>query len=205
MNINISLVWIKAHAGHPGNERADCLAKNGTESDTVASWVKCPINSYKARSGIMMVEEWNKEWRGCGIARMSKQFFPDVNIQRSSELIKLNRDDLTLIVTMTTGHNDLRYHSSLREPTISPYCRLCNLEKETFFHLLGECPRLNKLRFDIYGVHQMIGDVLWDTEYLLEFIKSLPFNLRQPASCFIHSFSSTSLFNSESSFSSGTD
>ena len=203
MNVNISLVWIKAHVGHPGNERADCLTKRGTESDINASWVKCPINSYRSRTDNEMVKEWNKEWLECGMARMSKQFYKSVDMVRFGELVKLSRGDLTLIVTMTTGHNDLRYHYSLRDPTVSPKCRLCNCERETFYHLLRECPRLNGLRFDLLGAYQIMGDMAWEPDCLLDFIKSIPFDLRQLGSCFINSFSSTSIFNSETSYSSG--
>ena len=202
LNVSVSLVWIRAHVGHPGNERADCLAKSGTESDTVATWVKGPINSFKNRTNVAMVDDWDKEWKNCGIARMSKQFFSNANIQRADELIKLSRENLTLILTMTTGHNDLRYHASLRNPTISPRCRLCDYECETFYHLLRDCPRLNNLRFDIYGVYQIRGDLPWDIDCVLNFIKSIPFDLRQPNSFILHEFSSTSIFGSTYSSSS---
>ena len=202
MNVNISLVWIKAHVGHPGNERADFLAKRGTESEIIANWVKGPINSYKNRTKSTMLDEWDREWKSSGVARMSKQFFGEVNMQRADELIKLSRNNLTLIVTMTSGHNDLKYHLSLRDPTISPRCRLCDFECETFYHLIKDCPRLNQLRFDIFGVYQINGHLSWDTECVLDFIKSIPFNLRRSNEHDIHSFSSTSIFNSE--YSSGS-
>lgn len=42
--IYVSLVWIKAHDGHCRNERADELAKRGTELDEEqTSWVARPF------------------------------------------------------------------------------------------------------------------------------------------------------------------
>lgn len=75
--VNISLVWIKAHVGHTGNERADELAKLGTELDVEESvWVSRPFSFLARKSEGRMYGEWGNEWRNCGIARMIEEFFP---------------------------------------------------------------------------------------------------------------------------------
>ena len=140
--MNVSLVWIKAHVGHPGNERADFLAKTGTELDVSDSvWVKVPGNSFRRRAASEMASLWAREWQQYAGGRMAKQFFPQPNAELSDRLISLDRQDLTKIVTMTSGHNDLRYYYHLRNPEIDPESRLCTEENETFYHLYTRCPR----------------------------------------------------------------
>ena len=197
-NVNISLVWIRAHVGHAGNERADQLAKRGTTADKFG-WVDKPFNSVKRRVGDLMRREWEKEWGSYKGARMTKQFLPSILPEKSSEIVLLKRNDITKLVTMITGHNDLRYHYSLRNNDLESGCRLCGYEMETFHHLYTNCPRLNQERFKLFGVYQLTGTYGWEVTKVLQFANALPFNLRKPHDQVAHSFLSTSIFESSSS------
>ena len=85
--VTVSLVWIKAHVGHEGNERADCLAKEGASLDELESvWVKRPYGYLKRKSEERMLSCWNREWMSNKAARMSRQFFPHIDLGRSKEI-----------------------------------------------------------------------------------------------------------------------
>ena len=86
-NINtanyVELHWIKAHANYTGNEKADELAKKGTEltqisTDTPTISNQCLREELREH----VVEFWNKDWQTNQPCRQTKHFFPDVNHQR---------------------------------------------------------------------------------------------------------------------------
>ena len=195
--VTVSLVWIRAHVGHPGNERADCLAKEDTSPENVnKAWVKLPGNSLKKKSAIRAHSVWIREWLDYKNARMFKQFYPSINLDMSDALIGLCREDLTNIITMISGHNDLRYHFSLRNPNTDPNCRLCGDPRETFFHLYTDCPRLNTLRFNVTGKYNLGDAAGWSPDTIIQFIRELPFSIRDPNPSYCYNYSSSSLFES---------
>ena len=54
-----------------------------------------------------------------------------------------------MYVSLITGHNDLAYHTSLREGDTYGACGFCNTEMETFYHLFAECPVVLSVRVEI--------------------------------------------------------
>ena len=117
-----------------------------------------------------MREIWDEEWTRYREGRLSKQFYKSLCTALTKELLKLTRNEVTTVITMTTGHNDLRYHASLRDCTISPSWWLCGLDAETFFHLYSSCPRLKDTCFKITGVYQLPLANSWTHDKILEFI-----------------------------------
>lgn len=128
----------------------------------------------------MMYGEWNDEWTRSKQARLAKLFFPRTDPGLSHILTKMTRSNLMTIITMTTGHNDLRYHTSLRDRITDPMCRLCQLQNETFYHLYTFCPRPKELRFKLLGVYALNHLYSWDPDRLLQFVHELPFPIRAP-------------------------
>ncbi|XP_047985158.1 uncharacterized protein LOC125225461 [Leguminivora glycinivorella] len=65
-NKNISLFWIKAHAGLVGNERADDLAKDAAlKSKKRPEYDKCPISYIKREIRAETIKEWENS---CSLA-----------------------------------------------------------------------------------------------------------------------------------------
>ena len=58
---HLRLHWIKAHAGNRGNERADELAKNGTNL-TEQEPIKTSPTQIKSQYRETALKEWQKEW-----------------------------------------------------------------------------------------------------------------------------------------------
>ena len=115
----------------------------------------------KSRISSLVHRMWTEEWTDYEGGRMTKEFFPEPDNTSSTALLALTRHVLSQCVAFITGHNELRYHRSLREAGLSSSCRLCFQDRETASHLLTECPRLSITRFDIFGTHHPVLP-LWE-------------------------------------------
>ena len=150
--IIVRLVWIKAHVDHLGNERADRLAKEGTRQDLsvqlTALKPKIHVHNLIDRA---VLKEWDTSWKECGKARQTKQFFSTTGHGRSKCLLKLNRRDLSRIISATTRHGPFGYFQNLFDPEVNPLRRFCGEVPETFFHLTTDCPSFLETRADCFG------------------------------------------------------
>ena len=78
----ISINWIKAHAGHMGNEMADMLAKKGADAPpiTPSPAVWNPMSTLKKMSTKYIEDKWNKRWPTWKDGRHSKEMLPKLEI-----------------------------------------------------------------------------------------------------------------------------
>ena len=141
----VHLKWIKAHVGHEGNEKADVLAKDGTQCSknaafTPKSWIKGFLKE-------KLQEKWVKQWNDTkpDQYRHTKKWINDLSkFPQKGGLLKINnRKTVGLIAQWITSFNNLNYHSHRKDRTIDKTCRLCQKEdsKETPWHLATECER----------------------------------------------------------------
>ena len=95
--------------GIHGKEVADFLAKKGStlgegpsnELLTPQTKQKCGINEY-------FNKKWLNAWQSYGEARQTKIWFPQPNAKKTSNLLKLNRNNLSRLMQFLTGHNKLK-------------------------------------------------------------------------------------------------
>ena len=198
----LTIRWIKAHAGHEGNEKADELAKAGakreilddpdgyTVSGVVLTDIPAPWSKLKALTNEGLEKEWAERFVSETNAdrsqkhRQSKYFITKPDKAKSKALLKLNRNELSRVIQFTTGHAWLRRHESLIQIsegnlTYSPLCSLCQQGEETPFHLVHEC---DSLYFDSIAHlqaprHNEIVDknnytLNWSTRGLLGFLRT---------------------------------
>ena len=160
-NNKITLRWIKAHVGHCGNERADFLAKKGADSkgrrpNDVPHFSNAAI---RAALREKVVEYWERIWQEEEPCRQTKLFFPKINKKQSTLFADCSRKVFTETVHMITGHNFFNRHQHLvnsgrgGENEVYPYCRYCDEDEETSFHLIAECPHFASLRRKIFESH----------------------------------------------------
>ena len=71
----LTLVWIKAHVGHEGNEHADELAKQGTTEDNKNNTILPPITNIKEKINKYFQKQWDQEWTSYPEARHTKEFY----------------------------------------------------------------------------------------------------------------------------------
>ena len=102
-------------------------------------------------------------------ARQTKQFYPNTDKNKARYVMKLSRYEMTRFFNITTGHNLLNYHQSLKMKDIYSECKFCGEEKETFFHWATQCPRLYTYRNDYFLDRFPCGDLTWSLRAVLDF------------------------------------
>ena len=82
--------------------------------------------------------------------RLSKNFLPYPDKNKSKEIIKLSRSQTRRLIEIITGQNNLNYaQSKIFSGIVDELCRFCKEEEETFEHLLNECPCFISYRGDL--------------------------------------------------------
>ena len=170
--ITVYLNWIKAHVNHPGNEKADQLAKEGSQLKQVKDY---PLSQQACKTMIdeYIYAEWNKRWAADPTCRQTRIFFPSVNKGVSKKLLALDRVTLSNCVQVITGHNFLNRHNSLIDNSHNKLCRLCELEPESGSHIITDCEVLWPERADAFKQNFLDPDVpKWDVWGLVNFLGS---------------------------------
>ena len=169
--IRVSLVWIKAHVNHKGNEIADELAKRGTELDPeLMVRVPKPKVYFENELESAIDRRWADDWSSYRHGRQTKIFIqrPDKKISQSA--LGLSRRDLSRLVSAITGHGPFGYHQHLLNPEVNQMCRYCGDALETFEHFVTVCPLFVAKRLEILGFRESdyVGE--WEVETLVRFI-----------------------------------
>ena len=71
--------------------------------------------------------------------RMMRNFYPGPNSIKAKKILKLSRQDLKLFVEIITGQNNLNYLNKIIFG-LTDLCQFCEEEKESFIHMINECP-----------------------------------------------------------------
>lgn len=166
----IRLLWVPAHVGIPGNERADELAKRGTllrePTENVGSpWCETVLGIKRWAES-----QWQDLWSNSEGCRQSKQALgPDALYKYSEELLGLSRKECATVMGWMTGHCHFNRH--LRPPNlVFKPCRFCNVDNESCEHILRVCPAVMERRRRHLGLLET-GDIR--PLALLRFLKAL--------------------------------
>ena len=174
----LSLIWIKAHVQHKGNEKADALAKQGTILAThETEWIRTPLadNTVKQTIKGMFHSSWQIRWsEDESFARHTKVFLSNIQPNISKSLLKLSPTELTNIIHAITSHNNLKYFSNKLNNLNDVKCRLCNEDNtiETFQHILNECPITHMTRQRLLQGRQITSQSKWNPQTILQFLKT---------------------------------
>ena len=100
---------------------------------------------------------------------MSKQFLPGPDSNKSKYLLKLSRAELGRILRLISGHNGLFYFKHKIDPEISPSCRFCREDDETFYHLATNCPSFHLTQREVFKDKYPIMSGDWNVRDVLRF------------------------------------
>ena len=152
----ITLHWVKAHVGHSLNERADVLAKAGTE-EVVLEEVPFPPATIRQQVQDKGRRRWEKEWRGHPSCRQTKLFMPEPQPDMARAIFGMDRQDISAIIQFITGHNYLKYHLYNTNRAGDKICRKCQEAVETAWHLVAECLAMYEERLEIFHARHVEG------------------------------------------------
>ena len=102
-NWKIDFNWIKAHAGHQGNELADELAKE-TNSDIKVCYDRIPKSAVKSELSENSETKWQIEWDRTTKDVTTKLYFPKV-----ADRLKLKIRVTPNLTMMVTGHGNISH------------------------------------------------------------------------------------------------
>ena len=136
---NLHFQWCPSHCGIVGNERADTLAKEGSN-------MLQPQRPLAFSSAKKFINGRLKEW--------AKTYFETASEGKAWEPLLSNPIPITLqrkegvaCFRMQTGHDYLAKHLHRIGVLPSPTCLLCNIEDMTALHL-QTCPSLGDVNFN---------------------------------------------------------
>ena len=100
-----------------------------------------PYSHFKKELWEVTCKLWSAEWIANPTCRLSKNFLPYPDKNKSKELLNLSRSQMRRLLELITGQNNLNYVQSKIYPgEVSELCRFCEEEEETFEHLINEWP-----------------------------------------------------------------
>ena len=163
-SVKLKLQWIPGHADIYGNDKADALAKKGSQK---AQPIK-PITLSTAKQKIKQTyrKEWMKQWENGSTGR---QVYAHMKTTKPKDNLKLlKRKDQTTIFQLRTQHVPLNYHRNRLNPEVPPNCPLCDYPYETTEHVLLNCNRLEDLRHTLLPSAPTIENTLYCSKKQLE-------------------------------------
>ena len=168
---SVTLVWIPAHKGHIGNERADVLAKEGSRGTPgcTEKHVGVPQAAIKMKVKTWIYGEWSREWQMLGYANHTKSFYSRPEPNKARYVYKLARLELGRFVRVVTGHNNLNFFQNKIGLCATKVCRFCGLGDETITHLWASCPRFFSAKRETFQDKLPSPDMLWSVRGILNF------------------------------------
>ena len=146
----VTVTWVAGHEGHWGNERADELAKIGTECEETCKG-HLPQSYIKHAINIKVQELDDETWSRKGPYHSKRALDNDKQHVKHIKKLLNNRNDYRIAIQLITGQAGLNYHLYKIHQTNTKTCPKCELEDETVDHFLGCCPFYAATRFEVFG------------------------------------------------------
>jgi len=146
------VTWVPGHTGKQGNERADQLARQASGSTFIGPEPSLPISHTVIKTAIWdwACKQHNKCWQEIQTCQQTKEMIKDRCRRRESDLLRLPRQTLRLVIGVLTGHARLNRHLSIMGLVKDPSCNQCGMAIESASHFLCQCDRYITLRQKVW-------------------------------------------------------
>lgn len=151
----VNLIWVPGHCGVEGNEKADFLARKGSNLEMFGPEPAIGISKSSVMHKLILnisTSQWNR-WILSSSCRQTKEFNLSLDKSRQKYLLSLNRPNIKIIMDLITGHCGLNYHIHKIGIANSSLCDACMEDVESATHFLCECPAFSGIRNRIFGTH----------------------------------------------------
>jgi hypothetical protein len=140
-NWKIDFNWIKAHAGHHGNELPYQLVKEeATSREINECYKRIPKSAVLRELSEHSVTKWQGEWDHTTKGAITKSFFPKI-----ADRLKLKINITSNFTIMVTGHGNIKSYLHKHKILDSPMC-FCKNGEQTVGHILMNCKLLERER-----------------------------------------------------------
>ena len=139
-NCEVTLVWVPAHVGIEGNERADALARDATGDEQNLPLTTTDANYLTSQ---YCWELWETDYQSIKPNSPYKTFWPDAI--KTQESTTVSRRYSRIFFRITTGHCGLNHHLHRIGKHENGLCERCGTE-ETIEHFILKCPKYENHR-----------------------------------------------------------
>lgn len=166
---NVTLAWVPAHKGIPGNEKADALAKRaagyGERSLITPEWQCFTHDSLQA-----LLRSWHVRWSKADLGRFCYSIVPRPSLKPWYQKFQnINRVEIRTACRIASNHYRLNNHLNRINITNSALCNFCDdAIYENVDHILFYCQAFNSPRQELenvlrnsgYGAPYNVRDIL---------------------------------------------
>lgn len=152
-NRELTLIWCPAHSNIEGNDRADALARVGTQQMAFGPEPFFPITEKRCRTicKLWLQEKMIARWRNTDKCSHTKHFIISPEVKLTNQLLTFSKLKLSFTIGMLTGHIRLNEYLKRIGVRDDPDCDYCGRDSESAIHFLCNCPQLSQIRKEIYG------------------------------------------------------
>ena len=158
----VTLFWVPGHTNVVGNDRADELARLGSDTKPIGPEPCLPFSRNHSNTEIREVTLSNHliQYKKQDISEKGKIPLTDYLKLHRYKSLNFQAIHIKWLTWTFSGHSPLFYFQHKIGKASSPLCDFCQTEEETSIHFLGYCARYATVRLRILGHIIMNWDVL---------------------------------------------